>query len=391
LNFRQHVLLLSTLILLVYGASCTLVGPCVTSLQDAFGIGKDTVGTMFAAGSIGYLFGVRLGGRLAGQIGLSWTLRGGLAVLGGGLLLVCLSPSWGFCIVGHGLSGIGGGMVEPALVSSVQILYAEKRRQALNLTQVGFGLGAIAAPYLVRTIFEAQGSWRLGFGVVGGATLGLLLVFPRRRIPSEEDVESEPETLAMPPEVKVSHARNPVLWLMSLSILFYVGGELGISSWASAYFEETHGVSKETASLAPFSLWIGLLVGRLGMWFVDHRRSSRRILAVCAATGIVFSAAALMTDRIWLAYLFLAVCGMGLGPIWPTILDHSVTRLGTKSADTLSWVIIGGGIGTLSQAVLGPIAEATSIRTALVVAVGLLVVMAFCLMLDWLLERKGRA
>ena len=382
MNFRQHVLLLAFLILLVFGMSATIVGPCVTSLEETFGVGHGAVGAMFAAGSIGYLIGVRIGGRLARPLGHWWTLWAGTASLGASLLLFGVSPFWPLPIAAHFLCGVGGGVVEPVLVSAIQVLYEEKRRAALNLSQVGFGLGAITGPFIVKFILGARWNWRLAFVFTGAATLGTLALFPRQPIPSGE-------TAAAPRERARAYARNPVLWLMFLVLIFYVGGELGLTSWSSAYFEKTRGATKAQASLAPLFLWLGLLGGRTAMWFIGERHTSRRILFLCSGFSIVFSSAALLSARIETSYLLLMFAGLGLGPIWPTVLDHSAGRLKTTSPAVLSFIMLGGGVGALSQAALGPIAATWSLPAALAVAVALLVGVMVLLLADWLIERQN--
>jgi len=385
-SLRQHVLFLGFLILLAYAVTLTVAGPCVTSMEESFGLGHGAMGLLFAAGALGYLAGVRLAGRLARPMGTHWTLWWGVAGMGAGILLLAVSPIWPGCVAANGLAGVGGGLMEPALVAAVQTLYSEKRRAALNLTQVGFGLGAVLGPFLARQLLGAHAAWRWIFGIPGAATLGLLLLFPRQIIPSpaSDDDSGVPAR---------RFARHPALWLLFLALMFYVGGELGLTSWSSAYFETARGVSKSNASLAPLCLWAGILLGRAGMWFLSDRISSRLVLLICSAISVGFASAAFSAPTAGLSYGLLMVAGLGLGPTWPTILDHSARRLGTHSQRVLSWIIFGGGIGAFSQALLGPIAQAWSLRAAVGFAVALLAGVAACLLADQMVERStsGRA
>ncbi|MCX7012203.1 MAG: MFS transporter [Candidatus Sumerlaeota bacterium] len=384
-SFRNRFLVLGFLNMLAYAISCTILGPCVTTVEAAFRISHAAMWPLFAAGSVGYLAGVPMAGWMARRWGLRATLIAALILMGAGMLLVAGSRVWALCVAGYGAAGVGGGWMEPAIVAAVQGLFPERRRGALNLTQVGFGLGAVIGPYLANRILGAHANWRWLFVISGAAFLALPPFFPRGEIPEgrhESEAKGEPRMRA--------HA-NPALYLMFLALLFYVGGELAINSWSSAFFELTRHVSKAAASLAPLSLWAGILIGRAAMWFVSDRVRSRRLLLVCAVLGVSCSAAALWTTRIALAYGLLGIAGLGLGPMWPTIVDHSSDRLRTFSPRVLSWVIWGGGFGALSQAALGPVAQKWSLQAAMGGAVALLVGMAACLVVDKIVETRQRA
>ena len=209
LSFRQHVLLLATALMVAYGISVMIVGPCVTSLESTFSVSHDTVGWMFAAGSAGYLIGIRVGSALAKPIGLSWTLRIGVLGLSSALCMVAVTPIWALCLVGHFLAGVSGGVIEPAMVASIQSLYVHKRRQALNLSQVGFGFGAIVGPYLVRTALAHDWSWRLAFGAAAALVFAMLLLFPRQPIPVH-DGEDENEDSPSPNGSKPLGSGHPI-------------------------------------------------------------------------------------------------------------------------------------------------------------------------------------
>lgn len=370
--------------MVAYGISVTVVGPCVTSLEATFEVSHATVGWMFSAGSLGYLIGVRVGSALTGPLGLAWTLRIGVIGLSAGLFIVCATPIWAFCLAGHCLAGISGGVIEPAMVASIQSLYGDKRRRALNLSQVGFGFGAIVGPYLVRTALSADWGWRVAFGASAGLTFAMLSLFPRQPIPSDDGIEAGDASSSN----GTKPTRNPVLWLMSLSLFFYVGGELGLTAWAAAYFEKVRGVSRANASFAPLALWVGLLLGRMAMWVVSDRHSSRLVLLICSVSSVFFAAGALMCSEMWAACLMLTASGLGLGPIWPTVLDHSADRLRSRSVTVISWVIVGGGVGAFSQGGLGFVAEQWSLTAAMIVAIVLLVGVTVCFVIDWFIEEK---
>lgn len=83
-------------------------------------------------------------------------------------------------------------------------------------------------------------------------------------------------------------AKNPAVIFGVLTLMFYVGTELGFSSWLVNYLEKTHAFQKLQASLALSILWIGLITGRLTNTFILRWVSGRLILAVSSVLGVVF-------------------------------------------------------------------------------------------------------
>ncbi len=377
--FRQRVLLSVFLFYMAYGVALTILGPCITSIEETFEISHGAMGFMLACGSIGYLLGVRLGGRLARPLGFSRTIVLAVVLQATGLLCLAGAPIWSFAIAAQMLLSFGGGMLEPASVTAVQLLYHEEPRRALNLSQVGFGIGAITGPFLARILLGSGMSWRYAFAIPAVAGLAMLVVFPR-----------QPIRAAIPEEERGIPTRqlfaNPVFWLIFGAMMFYVAAELGISSWSSAFFEKARGLTKANASLAPLCLWLGILIGRMAMWKMSDQVSSRLVLAGGAALSMACATGTVFVDSIPIAMCLLIGCGLGLGPAWPTIITHAAARLGTRSPRVLSWVILGGGVGSLGQMLLGVVAEAWSLDVAMGVAIVLTGGIIACIVMDKLLD-----
>ena len=392
--FQNRILLLIALIQLVHGMAATILGPCATSLMETFSVGPGVVGLVFGAGSIGYLSGVKTGGWIAERFGVIRAFGIGMLGAGLGLLLFSASPSIELCAASFFLAGAAGGIIEPASVAAIQTMFGERARGMLSLSQVGFGIGAIAGPFLAKTVFALGHSWRLTFLIAGLAPLIVLATFPRQKISPLGARENNAPT----PE---PYLRNPVLWLMSLTLLFYVGGEMGLSSWSSAFFEKTRGLSKESASMAPLCIWVGVTIGRAAFWFISdrlhhlknpHYLSSRVVLIVGALTSVGFTAGSALCPSAAVSYAMLIGAGLGMAPIWPTLMSHAAQRLGTDSPRVLSWVILGGSFGALiGQAALGEIAERLSWQTGIWVIAALLSGVALCALADRWLESREKS
>jgi fucose permease len=381
---RRRLFILYFFIFTLYGIGLSIFGPCVTSIEGEFFLGHRSIGILFAAGSLGYLAGLSLGSFLTRRLPMAWTVWGGGMTQGIGLLAIAAAPNWPVIIICFVVNAFTGGVIEPAWAASMRQVFPDKARKTMNLVQVGFGIGAVCGPLIAVAVLGAGWSWRWIYAVPGAASMALIVFNPRRSAPAAVSPNKEEDT---PKDSRLSEVlRNPVLWLLFLAMMFYAGGELGFSSWGSAFLEKERGFTKAGASYAGFCLWGGILIGRILMWFVSETVSSRRIIIGLSLFSAFFAVLAVQAGNSLVSLLCLAASGVGLGPLWPTIVEHGARRLRNSSSQALSFIILGGAIGAMAQAYIGHLAETTSLKTGLIFAAGLIFCIGVCLALDRLVE-----
>ena len=86
--------------------------------------------------------------------------------------------------------------------------------------------------------------------------------------------------------------RDPLLLLLTLIILLYLGAEIGVSNWIAEYFVQVRGATPAQGAYMVSLLWVGLLVGRLvAAAAYRHQRQAPLLVGASAlATGALAAA-----------------------------------------------------------------------------------------------------
>lgn len=149
-----------------------------TVLTDK-GAGSATrVGLIQSVTSIAYILGAFLYRRMhARSIGQLLGLAGFL--IGAGVVVIALSPTWHGVAVGAAIQQLGGGMVIPSLLAWGQaILPIEQRGRGMGIWATAFFAGLFICPPLVGAAASLLGGLQPSLLLFGALTLALAFVPP---------------------------------------------------------------------------------------------------------------------------------------------------------------------------------------------------------------------
>ena len=178
------------LVLLLAIYSCDAIGFVPHSvfwidyIARGLGRGLDAGGWYWVAFGLGAAGGPLLAGFLADRAGLGPSLVLALAVKAGAVALPLVSEN-SLCLA---LSSLGVGALTPgvpALISGrvVELLPAERQRQAWTWLTIVFGIAQAADAYAMSFLFARTGSYHLLFAIGGGSlTLASLLALASARL-----------------------------------------------------------------------------------------------------------------------------------------------------------------------------------------------------------------
>ncbi|MGW6054490.1 MFS transporter [Streptomyces sp. NPDC055189] len=280
------------------------------------------------------------------------TLLGGLGIASSGM-----SGSYGLTLVFVAVSGLGVAAYHPES-ARVARLAARGSHSAMGWFSLGGNLGFAAAPLLVAAVV-ATGGLRLTPLLILPALVGAVLCLPvLRALERQKAVGARTEVSAGVDDrasfVKLSLA------VVCRSIVF-----VGLSTFLSLYARERMGGSTAAGTAALFVLYLGGAVGSVlgGMlanrW--DRVTVARRAYLITAGSvaGVVFVPGPAM-------YLFVALTSAGLYVPFSLQVtlgqDYLPSRIGTASGITLGLTV---SVGGLVSPLIGSVADAASLRTAL--------------------------
>ncbi|MEU6673463.1 MFS transporter [Streptomyces sp. NPDC046925] len=280
------------------------------------------------------------------------TLLGGL-----GIALSGVSGSYALTLVFVAVSGLGVAAYHPES-ARVARLASRGSHSGMGWFSLGGNLGFAAAPLLVAAVIAA-GGLRLTPLLVLPALVGAVLCLPVLRALERQ---------------KAAGARTPVLAgkddrasfvKLSLAVVCRSIVFVGLSTFLSLFAEERMGGSTAAGTAALFVLYLGGAVGSVlggtlaNRW--DRVTVARRayLIAAGSVAGVVFVPGPAM-------YVFVALTSAGLYVPFSLQVtlgqDYLPSRVGTASGITLGLTV---SIGGLVSPLIGGIADAASLRTAL--------------------------
>lgn len=199
------------------------------------------------------------------------------------------------------------------------------------------------------------------FLMIGIVTLVILAIMFFLKLP---EIKEEGGSKADAKKYKSSAFKYTHVWLGSLAIFFYMGIEIGISSFFPDY--AAHLQLKDISAIDMLKFyWGGLMVGRIVGIFVLQKYKARQILTICAFGGAILLAASFILGTgapVAAMWLFLAT-GLFHSIMWPVIYNLALEDLGPL-AKVASGVIATSVIGA---AILTPMMGAIKSATGSVV------------------------
>lgn len=315
-----------------------LLGVAWPSIRASFGLSLDALGMLLATFAGGYFVASAISGRVLARVGVGVVLSSSCALTGLALIGYSLAPSWPLMVALGAVLGAGGGTIDAALNVYGAVKHGSR---ALNWMHAAFGFGAAIGPLIVTAILTGGGSWNLGYLGVGVAQLGLAVGYGllRRRFATGP---AAPATPAEHSSLRVL-LREPAAWLSMVLFGVYAGLEVAAGQWSFSLFTESRGVAPAIAGVWVSAYWASLTIGRLLFGVVVNYVAVDGLLRACMLVAIV------ACGLVWLNVLpsiALAVIGLVLAPIFPSLTATSPTRFSVaQTADVIGLQVAGAVLG----------------------------------------------
>jgi fucose permease len=307
---------------------------------------------------------------------------GGLALIAVALFALPNAGGYGQVAGFLFLLGLGGGTIVTAGNALVSDIGEERRASVLNFLNLFFGLGGLATPFIAANVVGGD-AYKLCYlaAILTAVTLAVNATSP---IPPPSGERG----------FKFSEAGSvlgrPALYLLSLFLFLYVACEVGVWNWLASYLMSQGVPERNALNILSLGFALGLLVGRVVV---------SRILIKIPAVTVTMCAAALMAITTYLmlgtsdptiAWVAVFCAGLAMAPVFPTTLAMAGDAFPKATATAMGIVITFGWVGlAVSSPLIGSIAGASNLRTALLVLPAFSVLMVVVnLILRPILSRK---
>jgi fucose permease len=344
----------------VYGGVLTMFGATVPRVIADFGWSYAVTGLVLAASAVGFFVTSFLTGLLIEGTRLKGLYILSLCICACGIALFARWPSPVINLVLSFIVGIGQGIIE--VVTNYETVRLEKEGQSrlMNLLHAGFSIGAILAPLVIGALLQRGASWQVAFPISGALFLVLALITLLTRFPQPERGAHQGTSRGL------ALLRQPVLILLCLAIIFYVGSELGATNWVAEYFVRVLDAPISMASFAVSALWIGLLVGRLTLSALKRRGKLELLLLVLSLFCVAALIGFLVMSGVLPAMLIVFALGLGYSGIYPLIM--TLAGQAFRSTAAVGMLSTAAGIGSFTfPYLLAGVAQAAGLKAGFLI------------------------
>src|SRR5215208_234540 len=321
---------------ILLGLTIAAEGPTLLKLAEHTSSTLDQISLIFFFGSLGYLLGSYIGGRLYDRVPGHRFMASVLIFLGiFSALVPIVSTKWLFFTVIL-VFGITKGAVDVGCNTLLLWVHNEAVGPFMNGLHAFFGVGSFIAPLIIARVISATGDihWVYWFFAIAALPIAIWLW----NLPS-------PDARAVPAEhVKTPFPILPVL-VMVLCFVLYVGGESGYGSWIYTYAFKLNFGTEVTAAYLTSAFWGSFTLGRLfGIW-VSTRARPITILALdfagcIASVGLIL----LFQESVVLLWIGTILFGISQASIFPTFLTLAEERMHVTGT-IAGLFLVGAGIG----------------------------------------------
>ncbi len=277
------------------------VGAIGPGLEQIYSVGLDdigfAIGLYFLPGIVIAIPGMGLGARW----GEGRVVGASLGLMALGAAVMALSTDWTVFLVGQGVAGVGGVMLNILMSKMVADWFAGREIATamsifINSWPLGIGLSLVMLPWLLVSFGAAVGFWLISLVSVLFACLVLLLY----RAPERTGDSPTPRRLARH-ETVAALASGAVWGLFNagIAVVFSFGTALLVERGASL-----EGGARTTSIL----LWVTAILSPLGGILADRVARPAILIAVGLAAMMVLIPILPVTGGHWAVFAAIGVC-----------------------------------------------------------------------------------
>ena len=309
---------------LLFGVFGGAVGPTLEPFAAQVGVGLSTIGVMLTTRSLGYLVGALASTRWIDRTRIPRGLAAAALLTAGGLTALPWARSFALLVALGAPLGFATAGLDVGMSTILMRTHGDRAAPVISTQHFCYGVGALAAPFLVAAFSAGRETFVYPLLAVGFALLALvcfvLPAVPARR--TSVDLSSPHRLGGELPAATPTAGSTPLgrrfLTAMSV-ILIHVGAEMVFASWLYVFVDLQFGTALATSVTGAF--WAAFTLSRLGAVFAARRLAPERSLAVAFAAGLAFALLLAFLPHARLAVWIGAIgVGAAVGPIYPNII-----------------------------------------------------------------------
>lgn len=348
---KRKLFIFNYCVFMINGLLTLSVGSLLPFIRSARGIGYGFAGLIVSLHSVGNLVACFIAGALPAVIGkkksiLFFNLFFALSYL---FIIFGKNPFW--LAAAFFLTGIARGASSNFCNTEINSL-APGKAWIINGLHAMFSVGAFAFPIFL-TILTADNAdnWIIACYVMVG--IGILSWILYLLMPIENDKVEKTEK----GKGGLGFFAEPIFYLCTGTLFFYLCVEQGVIGWLITYFEDTGLLSASLSQLMASVLWIMILAGRLLTATLSTKIKKENLLVIMGL-GIVFFYFLLInsTTTFWIVAGIMGF-GFSMAGIYPTTVSFSGGII-EKFPMAWSYILTIASLGSIIMpSIIGKIAD----------------------------------
>ena len=311
-------------------------GPTLLKLAEHTSSKLNQISSLFLFGSLGYLLGSYIGGRLYDRVPGHPFMAGVLLFVGITIALIPLASSRVVLFTVALLSGFFKGALDVGCNTLLLWVHNESVGPFMNGLHAFFGVGAFISPLIVAQVLTITGDIYWVYWLFAMACLPLAIW-----------IWTLPSPLSRAVPVQHEHAPFPMLpvLIMVLCFVLYIGGEAGYGAWIYTYTFTLNFGTEVTAAYLTSAFWGSFTLGRLfGIWFSTRARPITILLLDFAGCLLSVGLILFFPQSRFVLWLGTILFGISQASIFPTFLTLAEERMHVTGT-IAGLFLVGAGVG----------------------------------------------
>lgn len=369
---------------LLNGMLSLSIGSLLPYIRDARGLEYAFCGLIVSLHSVGNLVASFASGALSALIGRKRSILLFNAAYAVSYLLIIFGGN-NLCIaLAFFMTGLARGATSNCGNTTVNQL-APGQAWILNGLHAMFSVGAFLFP-LILTVLAGNGGENWIYVCYFMLAMGVISWLLYLGIPMEQSAAAKGKERGG----GLAFFREPLFYLCTLTLFFYLCAEQGVIGWLVTYFKDTGLLDASLSQMTASVQWAMVLTGRLLTAWLSVRAPKERLMRLMGV-GLVLFFGVLITGTSPVQ-IMIGIMGFGISMagIYPTTVSFSGLMMEDYPM-AWSYILTMASIGSvLMPSVIGKIADAAGIAVGMS-SVGVVVVIdfVFILILTAFVHTKG--
>ena len=381
-NRKQNKQLgLTYAVFLMNGMLALSIGSLLPFVRDARGLDYGFCGLIVSLHSVGNLFSSFFAGTLPLVIGKKKSIL---------LFQSAFAISYCMILFGKGnlvlaaaflMTGLARGAASNYCNSKINNL-APGKAWIINGLHAMFSIGAFVFPILLTLITGTYADHWV-YACMLMIALGVLTWILYLLIPEDEDVVAAPAA-GEEKESNWGFLKEPLFYLVILTLFFYLCAEQGVIGWMITYFKDTELLSPSVSTITASVQWLMILLGRLSAAFLSLKIAKEKLLPVMGVGLVAFFIILIFSKTTFWIMFGIVGFGYSMAGIYPTTVSFA-GKLLQKYSMAWSFILTTASFGSiLMPSVIGKIAAGAGIAVgmssvAVVLVIDFVCIIALCM------------